>query len=330
MMRLVTLLVALLVIAPVTAAAQQTQLLLISGVTGEPRFAEAFTRHATSLQQAAKARFAIPDSMVTYLAEDTTRKGARINGRSSKENIERILLAMLQRAKANDRVIIVLFGHGSEQGQAKISLPGPDMTDADFARILGTRGDDATIVFVNTASSSGEFAKTLAGKNRIIVTATKSGREANETLFPAHFVKAIADGAGDSDKDGRVSVLEAFTYARKEVEKIFENGNRIATEHPQLEDDGDGVARGDASDKGPDGIRSRTIFFEPLGGAQLASDPRAAQLIADRRVLEARIDSLRSRRSGMSEEAYQKALEPLMIELAEKTRALRALEARKP
>jgi hypothetical protein len=61
-----------------------------------------------------------------------------------------------------------------------------------------------------------------------------------------------------------------------------------------------------------------------------SSDPRAAQLIEERRVLEARIDSLRGRRSTLSEEAYQRALEPLMLELAEKTRALRALEGRKP
>ncbi|NJK44391.1 MAG: hypothetical protein HC933_09010 [Pleurocapsa sp. SU_196_0] len=65
-------------------------------------------------------------------------------------------------------------------------------------------------------------------------------------------------------------------------------------------------------------------------GAAVASDPRAAPLVEERRVLESRIDSLRSRRSTMNEEAYQKALEPLLVELAEKTRALRALEARKP
>jgi hypothetical protein len=315
--------------AACAAHAQQTQLLIVSGVSGEPRFAEAFARHAAALQLAAKTRFAIPDSMVTYLAEDSTRGGARIQGRSTKQTIERVLGSMVRRTRANDRLVVVLFGHGSEQGEAKISLPGPDMTDADFARVLGLPGE-ATIVFVNTASSSGGFAKTLAGKNRIIVTATKSGREANETLFPAHFVKAFSENAGDVDKDGRVSVLEAFTYARKEVEKVFESGNRIPTEHPQLEDDGDGVARGDASGQGPDGIRARAVFFEPLGGAQLASDPRATQLLAERRLVEARIDSLRARRSGLTEEAYQRALEPLMLELAEKTRALRALEVKKP
>jgi hypothetical protein len=32
----------------------------------------------------------------------------------------------------------------------------------------------------------------------------------------------------------------------------------------------------------------------------------------------------------MSESEYQKALEPLMVDLAEKTRALKALEGKKP
>jgi hypothetical protein len=202
------------------------------------------------------------------------------------------------------------------------------MTADDFARVLSAaRG---SVIFVNTASASGEFVKALSGKNRVIITATKSAREQNETYFPKHFVDALTGTAGDADKDGRVSMLEAFTYARREVERLFATGNRIASEHPQLDDDGDGVAHGDASEKGPDGVRARAVYLEPLGGVQTASDPRAATLLTERRVLEARIDSLRGRRASMTEEAYQRALEPLMVQLAEKTRELRALEVRKP
>ncbi|MGQ0764034.1 MAG: hypothetical protein ACT4OZ_00015 [Gemmatimonadota bacterium] len=316
-------------IAP-CAGAQSTRMLIVSGVSGDPRYATAFTSYGTSLLSAARTRFGIPDSMVHWFAEDTVGPRSLARARSTKANIERELGAMMQKSAPGDRVIVVLFGHGSEQGLPRINLPGPDMTDADFARVLGQPGE-VTIAFVNTASASGEFARTLAGRNRIVVTATKSSREANETLFPRHFVRAIAEGAGDGDKDGRISILEAFTYARKEVEKIFEGDNRIATEHPQLEDDGDGVATATAGEKPTgDGVISRGFFFEPAGGAALASDPRAARLLAERRAIEARLDSLRARRSTMSEDDYQKALEPLMIDLAAKTQALRALEVRKP
>jgi hypothetical protein len=318
-----------LAVTPVWLEAQRTQLLVVSGVGGEPRSAEAFRGYGAAIALAGRTRFALPESSVVLLAEDSTKGTPRPNGRSTKDNVERVLSGMVRQAKAGDQIVVVLFGHGSENGVPRINLPGPDMTEADFVRVLAP-ATEPTVVVINTASASGTFAKALAGKNRIVITATKSAREANETRFPAHFVKALAEGAGDTDKDGRVSMLEAFTYARLEVEKVFATDNLLPTEHPQLEDDGDGVARGDASEKGPDGPRSRALFLEPLGGAQLANDPRAARLLAERREVEARIDSLRARRATMSEEAYQRILEPLVLLLAEKTQALRALEGKKP
>jgi hypothetical protein len=329
--------IALAVLAAVSGAprpvqaqgAGQTYLLVVSGVSGEKRFGDTFHAWGMALLAAGTTKFGIPAEQMAYLAEDSTRDARRIRGRSTKANVETTLMRMASQAREGDRLVVVLFGHGSAQGaEPRFNLPGPDMTAADFARVLAPAR--ATVVFVNTASASGDFVKALSAKNRVIITATKSAREQNETYFPQHFVEALTGTAGDADKDGRVSILEAFTYARREVERLFEQGNRIASEHPQLDDDGDGVGHGDASDKGPDGRRSRTLYLEPLGGVQTASDPRAAQLLNERRTLEARIDSLRGRRSSMSEEAYQRALEPLMIELAEKTRALRALEARKP
>lgn len=319
-------------VVPAASAAQpagQTHVLVVSGVSGEPRFAESFHKWGTALVTAALERYGLPPDQVVYLAEDPARDASRIKGRSGKVEVESALAAMVARAREGDRIVVVLFGHGSSQGGAsRFNLPGPDITAEDFARIL--KPAKAAVVFVNTTSASGEFVKALSGPDRVIITATKSAREQNETYFPEHFVAALTSDNGDADKDGRVSILEAFTYARREVERIFEQGNRIASEHPQLDDDGDGVAHSEASANGPDGKRARTIYLEPLGGAKLSSDPRAAQLMVERREIEARIDSLRGRRSAMTEDAYQKALEPLLVQLAEKTRELRALEARKP
>lgn len=309
--------------------APRTWLLIVSGVSGEKRFADGFSEMGTALVAAASERFAIPDSMTWYLAEDSTRDARRIRGRSSKATIMATLTRVVGQAKEGDRIVIVLMGHGSVQGnESRINLPGPDMSAGDFAQVLGP--SPATVVFVNTASASGEFIKALSGPRRIVVTATRSAREANETYFPAYFVKALTSDAGDTDKDGRVSILEAYTYARLEVEKKFETAGLLATEHPQLDDDGDGAGHGDASDKGPDGPRARNLHLAPLGGATVASDPRAASLIEERRVIEGRIEALRAKRSEMTEAAYQAALEPLLVSLAEKNRAIRALEPKKP
>ena len=68
----------------------------------------------------------------------------------------------------------------------------------------------------------------LAGPGRIIVTATKTGGERNETRFPAFFVEAFGDEAADRDRNGRVSALEAFDYAPRVVAS-YEQGGHILT-----------------------------------------------------------------------------------------------------
>lgn len=308
--------------------ASRTAFLIVAGVGGEKRLSDAFHGWASTVARAASRRFGAADSLVVVLGEDSTRAG--VQGRSTRENILRQITRLTAGARAGDRLVIVLFGHGATQeATARFNVPGPDISVEDFRMALAPLRDVA-VVLVNTASASGDFVKPLAGANRTIITATRSGREQNETLFPAHFVAALTGDGADADKDGRVNLLEAFTYARREVERVFEQGNRIVTEHAMLEDDGDGVGHGDASEKGPDGLRARTIFFEPAGGATVAADPRAARLLAERREVEGRIEALRARRTTMSEASYQTALEPLMVELAEKTRALRALEGKKP
>ena len=44
----------------------------------------------------------------------------------------------------------------------------------------------------------------------------------------------------DMDKDGRVSILEAFTWARLRVAESYERDGQLRTEHAVLEDNGDG------------------------------------------------------------------------------------------
>lgn len=318
--------------APHAALAQsrapRTAVLIVAGVAGEPRLSKQFVGWARALATAATTRFGVPDSLVVVLAEDSSQ--ARVNARSSRDNILAQLTRFASTSRAGDRLVVVLFGHGSTQGDvSRFNVPGPDITPDDFRMALAPMRE-ASLVFVNTTSASGDFVQRLAGPNRTIVTATRSGREQNETLFPQYFVAALTSDVADADKDGRANLLEAFTYARREVERVFEQGNRIATEHALLEDDGDGVGHNDASEKGPDGLKARTLFLEPLGGSAVAADPRAAKLLADRRDVEARIEALRAKRSAMSEAEYQQAIEPLMVQLAETTRALRALEGKKP
>jgi hypothetical protein len=325
-------------VTPNAAVAQagRARILIVSGVSGEPALADAFFKQATSMMDALKTRFGVPDSDVVYLAETPTRDAARIKAASTKENIERELAALGARSKAGDVLFVMLIGHGAGDDAApKFNVPGPDIAAADFARVL----DDVhgpIVAIVNAASASGGFITQLSGPSRVVATATKSGMERNQTRFASYFVQAYAGDVADADKDGRVSVLEAFDYARREVARAYEGENHMLTEHAQLDDNGDrkGTAAPDA--KSPDGGLARRTFLGGTAGSLAAvaraasNDPRVASLEREKDSIETRLDALRRQKATMDSTAYQKSLESLLIQLAEKNKAIRDAAGGRP
>ena len=323
----------------VAAPAQTTgraRVLIVSGVGGEPQFADAFYKQATGMIDALRSRFAVPDSDIVYLAENPARDATRIKAASTKDNVVRELTALAEQSKSGDVLFVMLIGHGSgDETATRFNLPGPDITAADFARVLDPIGGPI-IAIVNAASASGGFIGTLSGKNRVVVTATKSDMEKNQTRFANYFVQAYAGDVADADKDGRVSVLEAFEYARREVARAYESEKHLLTEHAQLDDNGDrkGTAAPDA--KSADGALARRVFLGGRVGSVSAvaraasSDPRVAALEREKDVIETRLDSLRRRKTAMDSTAYDKALEDLLVQLAEKNKAIRDATGGRP
>jgi hypothetical protein len=291
-------------------------MVIVTGASGEPQYAQSFFAAAAAIDEAARTRFGLPADAVVWLGEDTTKAGGRMRGRSTRENVERELTALATRVRPGDQVWVVLIGHGSGEGeQSRFNLVGPDLTAADFARLLGGFSKQQ-VAFVNASSASGDFAKVLAGPNRAVVTATKSALERNESLFARHFAAALRDAAADVDKDGRVSLLEAFNYAKREVARAYETDNRLLTEHAQLDDNGGALGS-----------------VLALGGGTTSTDPKVVALVGERRTLEAQVAALRAKKESMDAAAYEKQLETLLLDLARKNQEIRAAEAaggRKP
>jgi hypothetical protein len=311
------------------ASAAEAHLLIVSGLGGEPRLSDAFHEWAVALKEAAGARFGLPPDHVRWLAEKPERDPARIDGKSTRENVGQALAAMADAAGPADLVLIVLIGHGSFQGgEARFNLPGPDMTPSDFARLL-EGFHTQRVAFVNTASASGEFIKALSGPNRAVVTATRSGMERNETVFGRFFTEAFAKDGADVDKDDRVSLLEAFEYARRHTARFYAEAKRLATEHPVLDDDGDGVGSGEPGPEAKDGALARTLFLARGGGGRTAGvvSERLRELRAERRRLEEQVEALKAAKGGLDPERYQRELEDVLLRLARTGRAIREEEA---
>ena len=321
----------LLLAAPVVA--QQTYILVITGLSGDPAFADEFHQWATTLIDAARDRYELPATNVIYLAEKTDVDPARVDDRSSREHVERAFATIAERAQPNDHVLVLLIGHGSySSGESRFNLPGRDLTAQDYARLLEPLGSQQ-VAFVNTATASGGFIEVLSGEGRTVVTATRSGGQWNATVFGGFFVEAFADGEEESDqnKDGRVSVLEAFEYAVAQVARVYESDGRLQTEHALLDDngDGEGTREPDPLVSATDGALARTMFIsagDGTGIAGLPDDPALRALYQARLEIQEQVEALQATRGGTDETRYQAEMETLLVEMALKSREIRAME----
>jgi hypothetical protein len=299
-------------------------LLIVVGLAGDPEHGELFAKWGSALADAS-AKVGVARDRVIYLADAKGETG-KANGRATREEIEKALAGFAKAATPDDVVYVVLFGHGSYDGQtARFNLPGRDMTPADFNMLL--RKVPGRVVFVNTSSSSGPFVEELSGPGRAIITATRSGAEQFTTLFGGYFVEAFSTESADADKNGRISMLEAFQYARAEVTRAYEREGLLATEHAMLDDNGDKTGTQTPSPTGADGkLAAGLSLGSAADAAPLPDDPKLRALYLERRDLERRVESLRLLKDSMPPAKYASELERLVTDLALKTREIRSLE----
>jgi len=305
---------------PASAQVADTHLIVITGVEADAADGQQFHKWATTVIDAAATRGGVVADNIIYLSDKPDADPARINGRSTRENVEKTFSDVASRVKPNDEVFILLLGHGSFDSRgAAFNLPGPDLMAADYAKLLD-KFTAERVVFVNTSSSSGGFLQPLAGPGRTIVTATKTGGEHNDTLFPEYFVEAFTSEAADNNADGRVSVLEAFEYAKTKVTQAYQQKGNLLTEHAALDD-------------GQDGKFADTLFLASpkARAASIAAvaDPSLRALLEQKQALEDQVAALKLRKAAMDPAQYDQALEKLLIDLAQKTRAIQQLEGKK-
>lgn len=218
---------------------------------------------------------------------------------------------------------IVFLGHGTFDGrEARFNLRGDDVLASDLAEWL--QPVKRPLVFINCTSASAPFLNKLSGPGRVIITATRAGSEGNYARFGQYFSDAIADTAADLDKDGQVSLLEAFLAGARGTAAFYESEGRLASEHALIDDNGD--ALGTQADWFK-GIRAtkRAKAGAPVDGLRAhqihlirseAERALPAEVRAKRDELELQLAQLRDRKGKLSEDEYYAEIEKLMLELA--------------
>jgi hypothetical protein len=316
--------------APEAAAEGALHVLVVVGLGGEPEYRDSFHAWAVTVLDAARDRFGVPEERLHYLGERPEMAPGRMQDRSTRENVAAAVREIAAASRPGDRVLALLIGHGTGQGEeAKFNLPGPDPTAADWAEKLEPLAD-RKLALVNAASASGAFLPVVAREGWIVVTATRSGRELNETVFARYFAEALASEEADLDKDGDVSLLEAFEYARQEVARFYREAGRIQTEFALIDDEGTGVGSRAPGVEGTDGEVARRFRFGSAASVAVAAgldldDPRMLPLLERRRALEDEVAALRARQDALTPAEYERLLEDLLVELALVSREIREL-----
>jgi len=280
----------MLAVSAATPAFSATYILTVAGLGGEPDYDQRFTLLANDTDKILRAGGQTDRVVETLKGADAT-----------KAKMEASLNRIASQAKPQDAFVLMMIGHGTFDGQEyKFNLPGPDISGTELAALLNKIPAGRQLV-VDMTSCSGGVAALLKKDNRTVITATKSGTEKNAVVFSRYWVDALRDAAADTDKNETISALEAFQYAERKTTQFYSEQKRLATEHPQIDD------------------QQRAASFPLLKfgqAAAVANDPAKKDLLAKRDDIENKIDALKYNKSLMAPDDYRKQLTQLMLDLS--------------
>ena len=261
--------------------------LIVGGLGGDPVYAESFAESASAMAEAARRTTGDAARITVLSGEGATR-----------EALEAAFASLSRRLAAADRLAVFLIGHGTYDGaDYKFNLTGPDIDGAAFAALLeGVPARNQLVV--NATSASGAVLETWAADNRVVITATRSGRERNATRFAEHWASALSSADADVNKNGSLSAQEAYDYASRRTAESFESDGQLATEHPEIRGE---IAGG---------------FEVSRLTARATVSPAVAALQERAEDLEEQVAALRLRREELGDN-YLPQLQALLVELAE-------------
>jgi hypothetical protein len=288
---------------PVLAHAESSAL-IISGAPGDDARAKKFSAWAESTRLILTAEMGFLPARVITL----------INEKSTQAEIGDAFAKLKDQLKPADSFYLFLIGHGSYDGlEYKFNGVGRDFTGTDLSKLLSTLSA-SRIVVVNGTSTSGGATEAMAGKNRMIVSATKTGFEGNETVFYEYFLAGLKMAAADENKDHKISVWEAFKFAVDGVERFYKDGGRIATEHPQISDNGAGMT----------GVLPQAPVLASLTSFNVdrpvaVADAKLQALLDEQKQIQQKIETLQINKAAMLPDEFDKQIEELILQLALKT-----------
>jgi hypothetical protein len=286
----------------IDAEPSQRVCLISTGLGGVPEYEENFAKWADSAEELCEKEMGAEVIRLTGSSHKKT------DFQSSFEKVDSLL-------PETGECWIFLIGHGSYDGRDyKFNIAGPDLLGSDLVQFLNSL-EDRTIYAILATSSSGVLIPRLSGPNRVVISATKSEREQMAPLFMSFFLEASRSAEADLDKNGSVSLREAFSLSESAIRKWYEGKKRLQTEHPVLDDSG-----------GQGRLASLAYLSKPPEQSYRSLEAR--RLLPERVRLEREVEDLKLRKTEMPVAEYYEKLEAVLVELASLNEKIRILEGK--
>jgi hypothetical protein len=223
--------------------------LIVAGHPGDAAHRQQFADTVESLQTSLVQRLGFPPEQVWVLfggeeaAEDAPRPSS-VRGPATSEALQGALAELQQALRPEDALWIVVLGHAHHDGRRVwLNLPGPDIDATSLGRACEPLACREQVFWITTAVS-GYFLKPLAAPGRVAIAATEADLELNETTYPHVLAEVLAAPPApadlDVDGDGQASLLDLHLTVVRRLLEGYASRMELATEHAQLDDNGDG------------------------------------------------------------------------------------------
>jgi hypothetical protein len=220
--------------------------LILCGHPGDAEHVKSFTETVRNLGEGLTKTVGIPaERQHVLFGSDTPKDLPGATGPATREAVAAAVAEVRKNLRPEDGLWVICLGHGHHDGrQAWWNLPGPDISAKEFGKLFADVNCREQ-VFVMTTSLSGYFVAPLSKRGRVVIAATEADAETNETTFPGVFAQFLKAGLTledhDLDKDGKLTLFDLYVVVAKEIAQNYASAEQLATEHQQLDDDGDGV-----------------------------------------------------------------------------------------
>ena len=221
------------------AESKNTYALIISGINKDPRERLAKNKVMMNLRGFLLNNAKIESNRLRVLMDSNSsvHKGPKI---STAENLKEAIKAFTVTIKPADRFIFYYVGQANVVARKlRLNLPGEDITHEQLGEWINEIKASSMLVVLD-CPGAGLAVKAVAGQGRIVIGGCTSDQHYS-TQFSEYFVPALVDSKSDTDGDGKVSLLEAFTFTSKQLDDLYRRQQLLKTETPVLEDNGDGL-----------------------------------------------------------------------------------------